>query len=503
MSAEREQTPAIPSSARIAGNTGWNLFGFCAPMVVAFVSIPLFIVGLGAERFGALTLVWMLVGYFGILDFGMGRAMTKMTAEYLGLGRGGELPRIFWTALGMMTLCGLAGAILLAIGSEALAYRALNIPEALREETRNAFLIVCLGLPFTVAVTGLIGILETHQRFRLINLIRIPLGMATYAAPLAVLAYTRSLTWVVAVLIAVRIVEFAIFLGCCLSLIPVLRTQVRWDRAMVKPLLTFGGWMTVSNVTLPLMIHIDRFIVGVARTLSEVAYYANPAEIVVKMLILPRALVSALFPPMTMHLARKSAEADALFGRAVKLLLLVLFPATLGLYTLAPEFLQLWLGDDFARYGAGVLRLLTAGIFVYALSYLPFSLLQSTGRPDLSARWHLAELPLFLGIAWWMTTRWGIVGMAVAWGLRGFLDVLVLFPLALRFVPAARSAVIRSALAMGLGLCLLPLVGSVDALLPRLATAAACLAAFSLLAWRALLSAGERNWALGLLLRFR
>lgn len=493
----------IPSSAKILGFTGWNLFGLCAPMLVAFFSIPLFIEGIGAERFGALTLVWMLVGYFSILDLGMGRAMTKMTAEYLGLDRRHQLPGVFWTALWMMAAVGLCGAVLLAGGSDWLSTRGLNIPLALQDEVRRSFWVVSVGLPFTVAMTGLVGILETHQRFRLINLIRIPFGIATFAAPLAVLPFTNSLVWVVAVLIGVRLAEMLVFLFCCLKLIPVLRTTMRWNPAMVRPLLTFGGWMTVSNVALPLMIHVDRFIVGAVRTLVEVAYYANPAEIAVKMLILPRAWVSAIFPPMTMHLVRKSPEADALFGRAVKLLLLVLFPAVLGLYAIAPEFLQLWLGPEFARESAGILRLLTAGIFVYAMSYLAFSLLQSADRPDLSARWHLLELPVFVALAWWATRRWGIVGMAATWGLRGLMDVAVLFPLALRFVPAARTAVVRTAGMMALGLLLLPGIGTLSALAIRLPTAALAWAAFSGLAWFWLLAPGERQWARDLLMRRR
>jgi O-antigen/teichoic acid export membrane protein len=492
----------IPSSSRILGFTGWNLFGLCAPMLVAFFSIPLFIRGLGAERFGALTLVWMLVGYFGILDLGMGRAMTKMTAEVLGKDRPEDLPRVFWTALWMMVALGLFGALAIVAGSGWLAERGLNVPDALRPEIRRAFLVVSLGLPFTIAVTGLVGVLESHQRFRLINLVRVPLGIATFAAPLAILPFTHRLDAVVAVLISVRILELLVFLACCLLLIPVLRTRLRWDPAMVRPLLTFGGWMTVSNVTLPLMIHVDRFVVGAARTLAEVAYYANPSEIVVKLLILPRAWVSALFPPMTMHLARNSPEADALFGRATKLLLLVLYPAVLGLYAVAPEFLGGWLGAEYALRGAAVLRLLCAGIFVYAMSYLPFSLLQSAGRPDLSARWHLFELPLFVALAWWATRRWGIHGMAIAWGLRGLMDVAVLFPLALRFVPAARSAVRRTAGMMALGLASLPAVGLVPSLLPRIPAAALAWAAFSLLAWFQLLDSAERHASAQFVARF-
>lgn len=491
----KPDTPAavpVPTSGKIAGFTGWNLFGLCAPMLAAFYSFPILLEGLGKERFGALALIWLLVGYFSLLDLGMGRAMTKLTAEAIGLGKSHLLPRIFWTALYMMGALGLLGGLTLLLGADALATRRLSIPAELQSEVRTAFWIVSGALPFTIAVTGLIGMLETHQYFRLINLVRVPVGVATFLAPIAVLPFSHNLIPVVASLIGVRLLELTIYLYYCLRRIPLLRTRIRPDAAMIRPLLTFGGWLTVSNITLPIMLQIDRFIIGFVKTLANVSYYTIPSELVVKILILPRAWVSALFPPMTMHFAQKSPKADALFALAVKLLLLALFPAILLLHALAPEFLAWWIDPDFARVTAPLLRILSAGIFVYSLSYLAFSLLQSAGRPDRAALWHLTELLPFILAATWATRRWGITGMAVVWSLRCLLDALVLFPVALHYVPKATGAILRAALLTFLGLLALPLLSILPQLPMRLATAAALLVLFLLLAWPLLLNPTER-----------
>jgi O-antigen/teichoic acid export membrane protein len=67
-----------------ARNTAWNLLGMCAPMVVALFAIPLLVEGMGKDRFGLLTLIWMLVGYLGVFDLGLGRALTQTVAQRLG-----------------------------------------------------------------------------------------------------------------------------------------------------------------------------------------------------------------------------------------------------------------------------------------------------------------------------------------------------------------------------------------------------------------------------------
>ena len=438
-------SPAIPSSRKIVGYTGWNLVGLCAPMLAAFFSFPVLMRRLGPDRFGALSLVWLLVGYFSLLDLGMGRAMTKITADALSLSRHRELPRIFWTALSLMAALGLAGAAALFAAADWLATVRLSIPLPLQPEVRTAFVLSAVALPFTVTVTGLIGVLETHQRFRLINLVRIPVGCATFLAPVAVLPFSSSLVAVVAALLAVRLLEIAVYFAACLLCIPSLRCLPCPSCSMVRPLLTFGGWLTVSNLVLPVMLQIDRFIVGAVKSLANVSAYTIPSELVVRVLILPRAFVSALFPPLAMHFARRDGLADALFSRAVRLLFLVLFPPVLLLAAVAPEFLSLWLGASYDPVMARLLRIMLAGILLYALAYLAFSLLQSAGRPDRAARWHLAELPVFLLAAVLATRSWGVTGMAAAWSIRCLLDALVLFLLAHRHVPAARHGILRTA----------------------------------------------------------
>ena len=47
------------------------------------MTIPRVVAGLGMERFGLLTLVWTAIGYFGLFDFGLGRALTQQVAGRL------------------------------------------------------------------------------------------------------------------------------------------------------------------------------------------------------------------------------------------------------------------------------------------------------------------------------------------------------------------------------------------------------------------------------------
>src|SRR5579872_1293162 len=113
-------------SRLLARNAVWNLLSLVAPMLVALAAIPTLIHTLGADRFGVLTLAWMLIGYCSLFDLGLGRALTRLVSE--GLGDGAGLASAVWTALVLMFALGCVGAVIFSSLAGLLAHSALKVP---------------------------------------------------------------------------------------------------------------------------------------------------------------------------------------------------------------------------------------------------------------------------------------------------------------------------------------------------------------------------------------
>ena len=62
----------------------------------------------------------------------------------------------------------------------------------------------------------------------------------------------------------------------------------------------------------------------------------------------------------------------------------------------AGEGLRLWLGPEYAARSVTVMRWLTAGLFVYSLTYVPYTFLQGTGRADKPAKLHVCEVVVYV-----------------------------------------------------------------------------------------------------------
>src|SRR6185436_13175391 len=83
--------------------------------------------------------------------------------------------------------------------------------------------------------------------------------------------------------------------------------------------------------------------------------------------------------------------------------------------------------------------------YINCLAQIAFSLVQGSGRSDLSAKLHLVEVPLYFAAAW-LLIRWrGVEGAALAWSLRTTLDAAFMFFFARRIVPASGGPEFRRA----------------------------------------------------------
>ena len=495
----RKHNGHLTSGRLLAKNTLWNLIGSAAPMIVAVFCIPLLIRGLGKDRFGVLTLAWALIGYASLFDLGLGRALTQLVARKLGAGEEREIPALVWTSLLLMLLLGLMGAAVVGLISPWLVHRVLNVPDELQRETLLSFYLLGLSVPVVISTAGLRGLLEAHQRFGLISALRIPLGVFNFAGPLLVLPFSKSLVPVVTTLFAGRIAGWAVHLLVCLRVAPELRRSVVWERSVAGPLLRFGGWMTVTNVVSPLMVTLDRFLIGGLLSVTAIAYYATPYEVVTKFWMVPAALVGVMFPAFSTSSMQDHDRTAFLFGRSVKYILLVLFPIVLLLIVLAQDGLSLWLGTEFARHSFRVLQWLAVGVFINSLAQVPFALLQGVGKPELTAKLHLVELPAYLISLYWLTKTLGIEGAAIAWTARVAIDALVLFALVRRFFRARFAfkpwtAKLIALVLVTLGLAVLP-----QALLWKATFLSLTILGFVLIAWFRVLSPEERKFAQGLL----
>lgn len=437
---------ALTSGRLLARNVALNMVGWGLPAVAALAAMPFLVRGLGDARFGILAIAWTTIGYFSLFDLGIGRALTHMVADDMGRDRREETSQAVWTAMAILVPVGTVGALALLVVSPWLVTAWLRVPAGLQAETLTAFRVLALAIPFTAVAAAFRGLLEASQRFGTINALRVPYGLLTFVGPVAVLPFSRSVAAAVTVLTIGRIVLCIAYAVVCARAFPELTKRPRgFGRRHARSLVSYGGWMTVSNVISPLMNTFDRFVIGAVASVAMVSYYAAPHELVTKMWLYTAALWPVFFPAFALAGLREPERSASLFDRALRLTFGGLLLPTFILVLFARELLGVWLGAGYALQSTVPMQILTIAVFVNCIGQGAYTLIQGLGRPDLTGKFHLAELPVYAGLLWFLIPRYGITGVAIAWAARAIIDALLLMFSCPVLLPATRASIQRMA----------------------------------------------------------
>jgi O-antigen/teichoic acid export membrane protein len=309
----------------------------------------------------------------------------------------------------------------------------LSISPSLRGDAVYEFRLIALAIPFVIGAAALRGVLEGALRFDLVNFVRIPLNLSAYLIPLGGALLHMSVPGIIALMVATRCIGLVAYLVLCRIALPELSRKPSFDSATVVRLISYGGWVSVSNLIQPIYTQLDRYMIGATVGVAALTFYSVPFEILTGLSILPISLLSSLFPLISgLRGSERESSLEAVYARPLKYLALALGPIVLALVTFSHDVLLVWQGAAFADKSTLVLQILLIGSFVNALAMVPGTWLLGISRPDVVAKILLIELPVYIPLAYILISRYGIVGAALAFTPRVALEAALYFVFSFR-----------------------------------------------------------------------
>jgi O-antigen/teichoic acid export membrane protein len=409
-----------PSLSR---NAAYNLAGALVPMVVALVTIPIYLRLLGEARYGVLAILWLLLGYFGLFDLGLSRAVAQ------ALAHDRDAPperrtRIFWASLILNAAFGALSGLALYVAIPPLVSHLFHVPPDLQAEISAVLPWIAVGVPVTTMTGVFVGALESRERFLQVNVLQTFGAVSLQIVPVvAAIAWGPFLQVVVPAVVLARALTGALTAIAAFRAVPVGRLALP-DAGLARGLMRYGLWISVTNVIGPLLASLDQFFVGAVLGPAMVAYYSIPFNLCVRLSAVPFSIERALFPRFAGYAPNDAARlAETAFRTLVPIMTLVCAPAIL----LARPFLDLWLGAKFSEMAAPVAEILLIGTFLNGIAVVPFSILRAQGRPEAVAKIHAIELIPFVAVLWLCLRAFGLPGAAFAWTVRTGADLMLLF----------------------------------------------------------------------------
>ena len=495
-SATTEPTRYGQVSARsFARNSIINFSGQVLVAIAGFTLLPLTVRHLGPDRYGLIAIAFVLLGSFTLVEMGLGRAATNFVATAISEHRYEEIPALVWTSSLFQAAIGLIIAIPVACAS-AFVVGTLHISKQLSSDARMAIIALAFCAPFVLATSSLRGALEGAQCFAAVNAIKCTVNVAMYAVPALFSLRGYSVAAIIEALLIVRIFGAVAFFSCCVVLLPKASWTFRlMELRELKRLVSYSGWVAISNCIVPFLVQIDRYLIGAIVSVAAVTYYALPFELMNGLWIVPASMAAVLFPGFSSFKSGDTRLSE-LFIRSTKYILLLLGIAVSIVCVFAFDILRIWQGGIIAARSHEVLIVLSLGVLMNSIGWVPANFLLGRGRPDIPAKIHMVQAPIYLAGAFLMIRWFGILGAALAFSLRVGAESAALFSQAARL----SSDSVRFALRRSLPtvFALLSLAGSLALTrhtlkLPYAANVSAIMVfLFCGLAWRFLLDPKDR-----------
>ncbi|MGZ4400051.1 MAG: lipopolysaccharide biosynthesis protein [Gaiellaceae bacterium] len=382
-------------------------------LVLAILVTPLLVRGLGKEAYGTWAIVTSSVVYFNLLQFGLGRATIKFVAGAQAVGDLGRVRRIVSTSIAALSIPG----CLLVLLSPLLAFA---IPELfhLKGELRTAAMVVtvlsAIDLAVAIPADTLGATLAGFQRYELLNATVVATALAQAAAWAAIIGLGGGLIGIgvatVSFSLASQVVRY-LLVGHLVGGPPFRRRQI--DRSLLRPILTFSGWIAVADLSATIISKVDVFVVGLVVGVPQAAVYAVGQKLAVMTSRFTDPVVTMFYP----HAAELAALQDreglrATVRTGLRLSTAISLPLTVMLCVLARPAIRVWVGNGYGG-AAWVVVFLSLSAFAFSIDRIAVYVLRGLGEVKLPAILGGIEAALNLGLSVGLGLTIGLVGVAV------------------------------------------------------------------------------------------
>ncbi|EPK8021201.1 oligosaccharide flippase family protein [Providencia rettgeri] len=402
-------------------NSFWNISGYVIPFIISIPSLGYLARTLGIELFGLYTLCLAIVGYAGIFDAGISRAVVREIAIYRNNYE--EKNRIISNSLFLLSLLSIIGAGALVFFSTSIV-TILNVNGLYTSQVKSAIHLISIALPIFLLTQVMMAILEGQEKFKLFNFIRTISSscISFFPAIFVYLSSSNSLIFAIIGLLIARIMALILSFYFCFH-----KEHVKFRLPCIKiiiRLIKFGGWITITNIISPIMTYFDRFILSHNMGAQNVAFYTAPSEGISRISIIPSALSRAIFPKLSN--AKNKKERLEYEKTGLLLMFIISSPIFILGFLFSKDILEAWMGTEFSGTPSDVFKILLVGFLFNALAQIPYSSLQASGYSNITAYIHISELIPYLVTLFYLVSYFGVLGAATAWSIRMFIDMSIL-----------------------------------------------------------------------------
>lgn len=415
-------------STSAASNVLWNWGTFLFNVAITFVLSPYVVKSLGNTTYGLWVLLGSLVGYLGLLDFGVRGAVTRYVSRFYADGDDERASRLTSTALRIFSLMGLAAVLVTVLLAASIVHR-FDITSA---QTGTARLVVILGgLTVAVALVGGVygGVVIGLERFDLNGRVEIGIGLIRVIG----IYFALKLGFGILSLALIQLgVSGARTLGSvwfARRLYPELHVRfTAWDSEAFRQIFSFSAYSTLILFSSSLILYSDSVVIGAFLPIGLITYFAIAGNLIDYTRSLVRGISTTLTPRTS---ALEASDPGAIAGvilRAARLATLLILPIAVTFILRGARFVDLWMGPAYGLEAGRILRILSLALLFSAATQVTLSALMGLSRHKEYVPFNIAEALMNLALSIYWVRPFGIAGVALGTTVPSLVSSLIVMP---------------------------------------------------------------------------
>jgi O-antigen/teichoic acid export membrane protein len=418
----------MESIRKIIHGSSLRVVGLASSILVAFFLMPFLVHRLGDRVYGYWALIGSILGYYGIMDFGIVSAVQFYVAKALGEKDAEEANRAISVSFFVFAAIG----VVIFLISGVIAFVAHRFVADAGQATVIRDSVLIMGVGFAIGFPGraFLGAISAHLRWDLLSGIGLVALVVRTALIVAVIESHGGLVAIATVTIFVDIANYIAYYFVLHRIQSQLHISLAYvTKSSLKHIVRYSSYSFLIKISYQIRYQIDIWVVGAFLSAVAVTHYAIGSRLALSFMDLMLALMGLLHPWFSIMLGSKDyagIKRVLEFGTKISGSIAAIVTMLLAVY--GSPFIRGWMGKDYAD-AYWPLVLLVTGVF-FEVSQLPStSFLFGVSLNRFLAQISVCEAIANLVLSLYWARIYGMIGVAMGTLVPSFIVRTLIQPI--------------------------------------------------------------------------
>ena len=383
--------------------------------IVPFLYTPIMLKLLGQEEYGLYGLANSVISYLSLLNFGMGSAIVRYTAQCRAGKKHDEVKGLI--GLFLIIYCCLSVVVCLLgtfLVGKADVFFAKGLSAEEISRLRAIMRIMVLSTAISLPISVFVSIISAYERFIFTKAYAILGTVATPILNLTILYAGHGAVGIAMVNLIFQVVSGILYFVYCARKLQLTPSFQKMPMHLLKEIWIFSAFVFMSSIADMLYWATDKVLIGAFIGSAAVAVY-NIGGTFTSILQNLAHTISNMFTPKVMMMAREDASAEdtsALMIRIGRLQFYIVSFVLSGYIVFGQIFIRLWAGEGYQdAYYVALLTMIP--LAVPLIQSIAYSTIVAQNRHRFRAILYVIIAVINVISTYLVIPRFGIIGAAV------------------------------------------------------------------------------------------